>query len=143
MSGVCVRSIELLLLRCSGLSSSFIVSAYMFNDGLHMHLYTDGPTLKKLTYLVDGRKQKTLNIIQRTSTHYTNLSMFLLDDVNQHIVNSLKEKFHHDPEKIVTAVYERWIAGTGRKPVTWQTLVDVLRYIQLNSLADEIDTVPK
>ena len=120
------------------------VCVCMFNDGLYMHLYTDAPTLKQLTtYLVDGKKEKTLNIIQRTSTHYTNLSMFLLDDVNQHIINSLKEKFHHDPEKIVTAVYERWISGTGKKPVTWQTLVDVLRDIQLNSLADEIDTAPK
>ena len=64
-------------------------------------LYTDVPTLKQLTCLVDGKKQKTLNIIQRTSTHYINLAMFLLNDENCDIVDSLEM---HDPERIVREV---------------------------------------
>ena len=105
--------------------------------------YTGVPTVKLLTYLpilTDGRKQKTLNIIQRTSTHYANLSMFLLNGDNCDIVDSLKEKYRGDPEEIVTAVYKKWINGAGRQPVTWQTLVDVLRDIKLNSLAEEMET---
>ena len=45
--------------------------------------------------------------------------------------------------KIVTAVHKKWVSGTGMKPVTWQTLVDVLRDIELNSLVDEIGTALK
>ena len=64
--------------------------------------------------------------------------MYLLDDDNCDIVEDLEEKYHHDPVKIITNIYKKWISGTGRKPVTWQTLVGVLRDIELNSLADEI-----
>ena len=104
--------------------------------------YTGVPTVKLLTSLPilgDGAK-KNLNIIQRTSTRYTKLAMYLLDDDNCEIVDCLKEKCRGDPEEIVTAVYKKWINGTGRKPVTWLTLVDVLRDIELTSLAEEIET---
>ena len=99
------------------------------------------PTLKLLTYLpiLDGMK-KNLNIIQKTSTHYHELAMHLLNDDNCDIVLSLEEKCLHDSEKITRAVYKKWIDGTGKTPVTWQTLVGVLRDIELNSLADEIET---
>ena len=103
--------------------------------------YTGVPTVKMLTslsILVDGEKQN-LKIIQGTCTHYSNLAMYLLEDDNCEIVDCFEEKYHHDPEKIVAAVYKKWISGTGKRPVSWQTLVDVLREIELNSLADEIE----
>lgn len=103
---------------------------------------TGVPTLKLLTslpILVDGGKN--LKIIQRTSTHYEKLAMHLLDDDNLEIVDVLEEKYHHDPDKIITAVYKKWISGAGKKPVTWHTLVGVLKDIELNSLAKEIETV--
>ena len=83
--------------------------------------------------VVDGEK-KAINIIQR---------IFLLEDDNGDIIDSLKEPCHHDPIQITTAVYKKWISGTGRKPVTWQTLVDVLREIELNRVADDIDSTVK
>ena len=52
----------------------------------------------------------------------------------------LEVQYQNDSERIVREV---WISGIGKKPVTWQTLVDVLRDIQLNSLAYEIDTALK
>ena len=66
--------------------------------------------------------------------------MHLLNDDNCDIVAILKEKYHDDPEEIVKAVYKKWIDGTGRTPVSWQTLVGVMRDIELNSLAEEIET---
>ena len=93
----------------------------------------------QLTILsVDGGKN--LNIIQKTSIHYANLGMILLDDKNQEKVDGLKMKHCNDPVDIVTAIYKMWINGTGRKPVTWQTLIDVLKDIELSSLAEEIET---
>ena len=65
--------------------------------------------------------------------------MHLLDDDNCDIVEGLEEKYHHYPVKIVTAVYKMWISGTGRQPTTWQTLLDVLRDIKLDSIADDIE----
>ena len=110
---------------------------------MHIHydfywIYTGVPTLRLLTcfqILIDCRK-KNLNIIQRTSANYAKLAMFLLNDDNCDIVDSLKG----NPEEIVITVYKKWISGSGRRPVTWQTLVEVLREIELNCLADEIET---
>ena len=31
-----------------------------------------------------------------------------------------------------------WRRGKGKKPVTWRTLIEVLRKIELNELADDI-----
>ena len=102
------------------------------------------PTLMQLTCLrlpsmVDG-ENKRLNIVQRTASHCAELAMHLLYDVNFDTIASLEVRFYHNPERIATAVYMNWISGTGRKPISWQTLIGVLRDIQLNSLADEIET---
>ena len=83
--------------------------------------------------------KKNVNIIQKTSTNYTIIGMHLLEDDNCDIVDALKEKHRGDPEEIITAVYKKWISGTGRKPVTWHTLVDVLRDVELTSVADIIE----
>ena len=111
---------------------------YVHCTHIYTHRYT--PTIKLLTdftYLADGVR-KNLSIIQRTSTSYTKLGMHLLDDDNCDIVEGLEEKYHHDPVKIVTAVYKMWVSGTGRKPTTWQTLMCVLRERELNIVADNI-----
>ena len=105
------------------------------------HVHTGMPTIKLLTSLPSlvGGVRKNLNIIQRTSTSYAKLGMYLLDDDNCDIVYALREKYHHDPVEIVTAVYKKWISFTGRQPATWQTLVGVLRDIEVNALADDIE----
>ena len=82
--------------------------------------------------------KKNVNIIQKTSAKYTIIGMQLLEDDNCDIVDALKEKHRGDPEEIITAVYKKWISGTG-KPVKWRTLVDVLRDLELTSVADVIE----
>ena len=119
---------------------AYLSEYYLPAGGWHMQT-TGLPTIKLLTCfpsLVDGIS-KIVNIIQKTSTSYSQLGMHLLDDDNCEIIDVLKEKCHHDPVEIITAVYKKWISGTGKKPTTWQTLIGVLREIELNSLADEIE----
>ena len=83
--------------------------------------------------------KKNVNIVQKTSTNYTTIGMQLLEDDNCDIVNGLKKTHGSDTEEIIAAVYKKWISGTGRKPVTWSTLVDVLRDVELTSIADIIE----
>ena len=112
------------------------------NETCISSFYPGQPSVKLLTCFpskVDGEK-KMINIIQKTGTSYEKLGMFLLEDDNGDIVDSLKEACHHDPIQITTAVYKKWISGTGMKPVTWQTLVGVLRDIELNRVADDINS---
>ena len=38
-------------------------------------------------------------------------------------------------------VLQQWITGRGKHPVTWKTLIEVLRDIELSALAGEIEAV--
>ena len=40
-------------------------------------------------------------------------------------------------------IIEEWVAGKGKHPVTWKTLTQVLRDIELSTLAGEIEAIKK
>ena len=46
-----------------------------------------------------------------------------------------------DAEQINREVLRQWIADRGKHPVTWETLTEVLRDIELVTLAREIEAV--
>ena len=45
----------------------------------------------------------------------------------------------HQCEPICTEIFNRWLHGVGRWPVTWETLVESLRTVDLNFVADIIE----
>ena len=47
----------------------------------------------------------------------------------------------NDAEEINKEILEQWITGRGTHPVTWKTLIEVLRDIELITLAVEIEAV--
>ena len=67
------------------------------------------------------------------------MGVLLLEDDNGVLVDSLRSEHQRDTEAITWAIFQKWITGTGRKPTTWRTLVDVLRQCQLAAQADAID----
>ena len=38
-------------------------------------------------------------------------------------------------------ILQQWISGRGRQPVSWETLTEVLRDVELGELASEIEAV--
>jgi len=66
--------------------------------------------------------------------------ILLLDDGTGSRVNSLVHKHQSDAEQINSEILQQWIAGKGKHPVTWKTLVEVLCDIN-NALAVEIEAV--
>ena len=75
------------------------------------------------------------------STKYVQFGAFLLDDRNGSRVRNMEHQHHYDAERINTAILQEWLAGSGKKPVTWATLVEVLHDIELFTLADNIEAV--
>ena len=47
----------------------------------------------------------------------------------------------NDAEKVNVTILEEWIAGRGKRPVTWETLIETMRDAELNVLAGEIAAV--
>ena len=76
-------------------------------------------------------------MFEKISTDYESFGIKLLQDSEGDIVENLKgevQKTQHMTRSIVRA----WLKGTGKKPVVWRTLIDVLKRIKLQELADDI-----
>ena len=53
----------------------------------------------------------------------------------------MAHKHAYDCEQTSLEILEEWIAGSGKQPVTWNTLIDVLHDIELGTLAREVAAV--
>ena len=65
----------------------------------------------------------------------------LLDDSTGAKIKNLEHQHQRHAEHINTAILQQWLNGRGKQPVTWATLVEVLRDIELYTLADDIEAV--
>ena len=72
-----------------------------------------------------------LNIAVKVGVEYLKFGIFLLNDANGDIVKALEIEHLKNAERINMGILQRWLHGKGTKPVTWSTLIDVLRKIGL------------
>ena len=72
---------------------------------------------------------RKVNVAVEVGVRYSNFGIFLLNDANGAIVQALEKEHQRSAESINMAILQRWLQGMGVKPVTWSTLVDVLRKI--------------
>ena len=83
-------------------------------------------------------KLMRMNLHRNISTHYKEFGTFLLLDDTGKRVQNMEHTFMNSPEYINMEIFREWLDGRGRRPVTWETLVEVLREIELHILADDI-----
>ena len=86
-------------------------------------------------------RQRTINIPREIGLKYRQFGIFLLNDPNGIRVHNMEHKHREDAEQINTEILREWATGRGKTPVTWKTLTEVLRDIELCTLADEIKAV--
>ena len=86
-------------------------------------------------------KQRTINISQEIGTNYNQFGLHLLDDPNGTRVRNLELEYRQNAERINTEILREWVTGREKKPVTWETLTEVLCDIELGALASEIEEV--
>ena len=86
-------------------------------------------------------REGAINIAERISTKYHNFGLFLLDDLDGTRVQNIELKHSKDAERINKEILQEWITGRGKKPVSWETLTEVLHDIGLSILASEIEAV--
>ena len=65
----------------------------------------------------------------------------LLEDNTGAIFYAIKKEYEYEGEtRITKAIFQRWLEGVGKKPVSWTTLVATLRKIpSLSSLVRDIE----
>ncbi len=86
----------------------------------------------------EGEKQRHY-ILEEIGTRYGDIGGLLLEDSNGAVVQAIERQCQLDPLWVNREILCRWLEGQGRKPVTWATLIGVLRDIGMNSLAEDIE----
>ena len=97
----------------------------------------------KLPLLLDfplrERDGEGLNIINRIGTTYRMLGTMLLNDDTGATTEAIEQRFNQKASDINYEILRRWLQGGGKTPVTWMTLVRVLKQVELIELSRKIE----
>ena len=97
------------------------------------------PNMSDLSRL-EGKKGIFIAIPREVGTYYSSLGYNLLNDHSGAVTRQIIEKCLQDGPRIVNDIFYQWRQGQGREPVTWRTLIEVLRKIGLSDLATDIES---
>ena len=86
-----------------------------------------------------SRDGSTINIPQQIGVKYITFGTHLLEDKTQARVTAIANEHNNQAEAINQHLLREWLQGSGTRPVTWDTLAEVLRKVPLNHLAEEIE----
>lgn len=83
-------------------------------------------------------KEGYKDIVGEIANDYEKFGIQLLKDEHGTTIKSIGIAQLHNPVDITVEILRRWLLGSGRSPVTWQTLVECLREAKLNTAANYI-----
>ena len=96
----------------------------------------DAPTLRELiSFPMAGSR---VNVVEKIAS-YSDFGVMLLEDDDGSKMNNIEKEKRGNVSDIVRHIFMLWRQGKGRQPVTWATLIAVLRDIGLNTLAQNIE----
>ena len=72
------------------------------------------------------------------SSDYKIFGIQLLKDEDGNTVKNIETARIQNPVDITLEILRMWLQGTGRRPVTWSTLVECLKETKLNTAAGYI-----
>ena len=95
------------------------------------------PTLLHLMFFPSNEGE--VNIIGKVGCKYHEFGIILLNDDDGSQIDTIESKFG-DLYRINQKILKIWLQGRDEGPVTWTTLVKVLKTIGLGSLAHTIES---
>ncbi len=95
------------------------------------------PTMPELVRLKGERQLH--NIFKEIGTRYSDFGTLLLEDNTGAVIQGLETRCGNDSVRINREILSGWLQGEGKKPVTWATLIGVLRDINMDTLAEDIE----
>ena len=78
------------------------------------------------------------NIPAEIGVNFYKLGLLLLEDDYGNKTDAIVAAHRHDPEMIAIKIFQKWINGDGKTPVTWATLIQVLKDLKMNRLAETL-----
>ena len=121
-------------------NSFIIVNMLLYSYFKSLSLYVgECPTMIELIRF-RGRSRR-INIPKEIGTKCYQFGVLLLKDETGARIETVIRKHLNDAEQINMESFKLWFAGEGEQPVTWGTLVEVLRDVKLTTLASDIADV--
>jgi len=97
-------------------------------------MHTDQqPTLRQLM-LLKSPSGKAVEIFQSITPHWKNLGVYFDLDEMGCILDCIARDHQYSLTRCFLQMMNKWLQGCGRQPVTWATLIEVLKeanYIRL------------
>ena len=117
---------------------SFVCYRYSFC--LYVSSSTSATSKPILSELLNFKTSSgsTVNIVEQIGTHYSKLGPLLLTDNTGAVTSAIVSQYQRDADAINQEILTRWLQGQGKKPVSWSTLIDVLRDVGLSELSQMI-----
>lgn len=94
-----------------------------------IRLPTSRPTLPEL--LKFNTSSSTVNIVQQIGPHYSTLGPLLLNDNVGTVTAAIVSEHQRNADAINKEILTRWLQGHGKQPVTWSTLIDILKDVNM------------
>ena len=96
------------------------------------------PTMAQLEHLVahDGR---VIKIVTEVAGRWEKMARRL--NFTEAEIEILQRNHISDVESACSGVFQRWLDGKHRLPVTWHTVVECLREVDLNVAAEDLNTI--
>ncbi len=83
-------------------------------------------------------KYRRIEICNEIGRKYLKFGTKLLEDANGTFIANIDYQYNQDIERINYRILQEWVNGRG-KPVSWNSLTEVLRDVGLYELAEDID----
>ena len=83
---------------------------------------------------LDGKK---VDVVTEMSSEFSHVGQCLLLEDRSKVTNMI-DKHHGNAVDISQGIVKEWVAGKGRHPVDWRTLLECLREVSLYHLEVEI-----
>lgn len=98
---------------------------------------SDTPTLPELLRF-KTLSGSSINIAEEIGKHYSTLGPLLLNDDSGAITSAIVSQHQRDAASINYEILTQWVQGKGKHPVSWSTLIAVLKEVHL-ALAEQIE----
>lgn len=110
---------------------------------LSFPLFSDSHEIPTIPELINFSlsAQSKVNLLQEVGTKYKSFGTLLLEDANGSKMAAIEHDLGRNVEDINYKVFQEWICGNGKKPVSWDTLIGVLQDIEMVTLAKSLRDV--
>jgi hypothetical protein len=84
--------------------------------------------------------QGRVNLAVKIGAKYITFGTLLLEDNDGSIMEAIEKERGRNAADINAQIFRRWLRGTGRQPLTWNTLASVLQDMEFPQLATYVHT---